>query len=113
MAEGPKFTHITVSADDDDDFVIQAGAVSPAPAPEPAPEPIVEPAPAPAPAPESEPQAPAAPAPAPAKPVRKADAYQETTLDDLKGEKMSTTQKVVLIAAALGLLAFIAWYFVM
>ena len=42
----------------------------------------------------------------------KADAasFRETTLDDLEATKMSTTQKVIIVVAVLGIVAFAAWY---
>ena len=36
--------------------------------------------------------------------------YHETTLDDLEATKMSTTQKVIIVVAVLGIVAFAAWY---
>lgn len=105
MAEAQRFSHIKVS-DAEDDIVIQAGAVppcEPAPAaaePEPEPAPIAEPAPASAPAPAKE------PAPRP----KRADAYRETTLEDLESSKMGTAQKAVIVLAVLGVIAFVVWY---
>lgn len=118
MANTKGFSHITVSADDDDDVVIQAGIADGA-SEEPAEE-VGEDfaetaaeadAPAEGEAPESEPD----PEPAAAEPeeVRRAaagDGYRETTLDDIEGAKMSTTQKVVIVVALLGIAAFVAWY---
>ena len=97
MAEAQRFSHIKVS-DADDDIVIQAGAA-------PAPEPAVPAAPEPDPAP-------AAPvSPAPARPAAKrADAYRETTLEDLESSKMGTAQKAVIVLAVIGVIAFAVWY---
>lgn len=39
-----------------------------------------------------------------------AASYHETTLDDLEATKMSTTQKVIIVVAVLGIVAFAAWY---
>ncbi len=89
MTDATGFTHITVSTDDDDDVVIQAGiADDPAEAPA-----VPEPAPTPAPAP------------------RPDDGYRETTLEDIQSAPMSSTQKVVIVVALLGIIAFAAWYF--
>lgn len=121
MANPQEFSHITVTADDDDDVVIQAGAVDAAGdaeaevdktvvedadgAPEAFAEGVVES--------DSAPDAPeAADAEAhPASQARANDAgYHETTLDDLESTKMSTTQKVIIVLAVLGVIAFAAWY---
>lgn len=131
MADTTGFTHITVSTDDDD-VVIQAGiadapAAPDAPvAPDAPPEsdegsPVVggEPAsaavdgPAEADAPEmAAGDAPASAGGAPATPAaaRPDDGYRETTLQDIEDAKMSSTQKVVIIAALLGIIAFVVWY---
>lgn len=114
MAESTGFTHITVTPDEDDDIVIQAGIVADEPL---ADEPIeeapdeeaafeevaCEEAPEPAEGPAEEP----APAPRAARPD---DGYRETTLEDLQAVKMSTTQKAVIAVAVLGIVAFIVWY---
>lgn len=105
MAEAQRFSHIKVS-DAEDDIVIQAGAVPPcepaptAAEPEPEPAPVAEPAPSSAPAPAEE------PAPRP----KHADAYRETTLEDLESTKMGTAQKAVIVLAVLGVIAFVVWY---
>ena len=39
------------------------------------------------------------------------DGYHETTLEDLKGEKMSLTQRVVIIAAIICIIGAIVYYF--
>ena len=117
MANSKEFSHITVTADDDDDVVIQAGAVE-----EPAAEELVDEATAedvgdavegvaeedPA-LPE---QGAEVPPTADAKAQGKAGdaSYHETTLEDLESAKMSTTQKVIIVVAVLGVIAFAAWY---
>lgn len=121
MANPQEFSHITVTADEDD-VVIQAGAVEEA---------VVEEAPAaevddareedPESAPEDVSSAsgrnaevPASSATTPTAPTarEKADAasFRETTLDDLESTRMSTTQKAIIIVAVLGVIAFAAWY---
>lgn len=123
MANEHGFSHITVSADDDDDIVIQAGAVEApgavqveevdeaetvAVAPEPEepaepaePEPVSELEP---PAELEEPARRAAPAAPPA------DGYRETTLEDIESSKMTTAQKAVIVVALLGIAAFVLWF---
>lgn len=126
MTQETRFSRIAVTADDDDDFVIEAGASQPfaqAPA-----EPVAEPDPVPAvepyPAPVADPQPAASPAPAPApvaehidapKPApassrNSADAY-ETTLEDLDSVSMSGVQKAVIAIAVLAVVAFVAFQF--
>lgn len=39
-----------------------------------------------------------------------ASSYRETTLEDLKAAKMSATQKVIIVVAVLGVVAFAVWY---
>ncbi|WP_296010266.1 SURF2 Surfeit locus protein 2 [uncultured Adlercreutzia sp.] len=95
MADPQGFSHITVTAADDDDIVIQAGIVEPA-EPELELEPELEPEQEPEPEPEPE----AAPS----------DGYHETTLADLESVKMSRAQKAVIVVALLGIIAFVAWY---
>lgn len=138
MATEAKFTHISVSADDDDDFVIQAGA-SPSAAREggKAPKPVwtdvapeaaksVEAACA---ASASEPalaadadaaaagesamppeSVPSASAAKPASAKKAKAGYQATTLEDLEGQKMSAMQKGVIAAAVVAIIAFVVWY---
>ena len=127
MANDTKFTHISVTVDDDDDFVIEAGAPAAAPvelepaefagvaaasaasAAEPAAAPAavaavsaVEPAIAPA--------APVVASAAPAAAQKPASqGYRETTLDDLEGEKMSGMQKGVIAAAFVAIIVFIVY----
>ena len=121
MANPQEFSHITVTADEDD-VVIQAGAVE---------ETVVEEAPAAevddareedlesAPEDVSSASAHNAEVPAssettPTAPTarEKADAasFRETTLDDLESTRMSTTQKAIIVVAVLGVIAFTAWY---
>ena len=127
MANPQEFSHITVTADEDD-VVIQAGAVE---------ETVVEEAPAAevddareedlesagadassasahnAEVPASS-EAASASATTPTAPTarEKADAasFRETTLDDLESTRMSTTQKAIIVVAVLGVIAFAAWY---
>ncbi|MEY8460839.1 SURF2 Surfeit locus protein 2 [Eggerthellaceae bacterium 24-137] len=116
MADTTGFSHITVSTDDDDDVVIQAGIADstfeeltdaelgdgPADAGNPGGEEAVA---------ESEP--PIADEPPTAEEPRRFaadDGYRETTLDDIEGSPMSTTQKAVIVVALLGIIAFAAWY---
>ena len=119
MTDATGFTHITVSTDDDDDVVIQAGiADDPAEAPA-VPEPAgpAEGAEAEVPAAVAEvavaesAAAEAAEAPAPAPAPRLDDGYRETTLEDIQSAPMSSTQKVVIVVALLGIIAFAAWDF--
>lgn len=121
MANPQEFSHITVTADEDD-VVIQAGAVE---------ETVVEEAPAAEvddareedleSAPEDVSSAsgcnaevPASSETTPTAPTarEKADAasFRETTLDDLESTRMSTTQKAIIVVAVLGVIAFTAWY---
>ena len=124
MANPQEFSHITVTADEDD-VVIQAGAVEEA---------VVEEAPAaevddareedPESAPEDVSSASGRNAEVPASSEtastsattptarEKADAasFRETTLDDLESTRMSTTQKAIIVVAVLGVIAFAAWY---
>ena len=124
MADDKKYSFITVSADDDDDVVIQAGIPAAAtvvepelePEPVPEPEPAEDFAPEPEPAPAAEPLVESAPAPAPAVAAapsagaKQKSGYRETTLEDLDSAPMGTTQKVIIVAAVLGVLAFVAYY---
>lgn len=103
MATGePKFSHITVTPDDEDDVVIQAGA-RPARSVAQVPVPVDEEA-SPTEAPEEQPVEDA--------PSKRAEdkGYQETTLEDLKAAPMPLVQKIVLAAAAVGVIAIVAWY---
>lgn len=102
MAAGePKFSHITVTPDEDDDVVIQAGArparpVAPTPRPDPVP---------------AAPSADEASAPEPVEATPSEDeGYRETTLDDLKAVPMPVAQKIVLALGVVGVIAVVAWY---
>lgn len=111
MAAGePKFSHITVTPDEDDDVVIQAGArparpVAPTPRPDPVPA-----------APSADEAAvglvvdeASAPEPVEATPSED-EGYRETTLDDLKAAPMPVAQKIVLALGVVGVIAVVAWY---
>lgn len=125
MANPQEFSHITVTADEDD-VVIQAGAVEEtvveeAPAAEvddareedleSAPEDVSSASGCNAEVPASSEAASASSATTPTA-REKADAasFRETTLDDLESTRMSTTQKVIIVVAVLGVVAFAAWY---
>lgn len=127
MANPQEFSHITVTADEDD-VVIQAGAVEEtvveeAPAAEvddareedleSAPEDVSSASGRNAEVPASS-EAASASATTPTAPTarEKADAasFRETTLDDLESTRMSTTQKAIIVVAVLGVIAFAAWY---
>ena len=127
MANPQEFSHFTVTADEDD-VVIQAGAVEEAvveeaPAaevddareedPESAPEDVSSASGRNAEVPASS-EAVSASATTPTAPTarEKADAasFRETTLDDLESTRMSTTQKAIIVVAVLGVIAFAAWY---
>lgn len=115
-----KFSHISVSAGDDDDVVIVAGATHAAtpsrqgvPDASPKPEPAFEPAR------EGEGELgdarqvsasrkPEAQAAAKGSPAR--DRYEETTLDDLQSTKMSSMQKAIIVVAVIGVIAFAVYY---
>lgn len=131
MADTTGFTHITVSTDDDD-VVIQAG-IADAPEASGVPaepdedltaageetveeevvddpgEPVAPAAVADDGSAEAEGSAEADGSPA-AVAARPDDGYHETTLQDLQDAKMSSTQKVVIVVALLGIIAFVAWY---
>lgn len=121
MANPQEFSHITVTADEDD-VVIQAGAVEEA---------VVEEAPAAevddareedlesagadaSSASAHNAEVPASSATAPTAPTARekddAASFRETTLDDLESTRMSTTQKAIIVVAVLGVIAFAAWY---
>ncbi len=68
-------------------------------------------APEPEPEPADEPDSTAAAEPeTPRKRPARDDGYRETTLSDIEGLKMSTTQKAVIVVALVGIAAFVAWY---
>lgn len=129
--DAQKFSHISVASDDEDDVVIEAGAPRSRsygegePAAQPSGDeaaasevpieaaeaaggegPSESPSRASTPAPER-----AAKADKPAKasaPARKG--YEETTLEDLEGTKMSGMQKGIIAVALIGIVAFIVYY---
>ncbi|MBQ9043703.1 MAG: SURF2 Surfeit locus protein 2 [Eggerthellaceae bacterium] len=117
MAQGEGFKHITVTAADEDDVVIVAGAtqeddseseesvgarfIAPVPEPEPEPAPAEEPKQQPKPKPAAK---------SAAKPARKDD-YRETTLEDLEGKPMPFAQKVTIIAAIVCIIGAVIYYF--
>lgn len=100
-----KFSHITVTSDDEDDVVIHAGAPV-----QPTPQTSVEHTPIPV---EEKPPVPAAPPQEPAQPTgkkaRRSDDYRPTTADDLASAPMSTTQKVVIAVAVVLFIAVVVW----
>ncbi|MDO4182234.1 MAG: hypothetical protein Q4E12_01300 [Coriobacteriia bacterium] len=111
----PAFSHIVIGEEDEDQVIVAGCVPDQPPAEEPADQ--GQPAPA-APAaptevdsqPEPAPAAPAASQPAAASQTpapQKKDAYQETTLDDLKGQPMSGLQKGILVFLVLCILAFV------
>lgn len=131
MADDLKFTHISVTSDEDEDVVIQAGAPSAAPATSgvssPAVKQVTEPQAAVTPEARatpvtempvaSKPASAAAPQPAPkpasaaaSKTAKKKDGYHETTLEDIESVKMSGTQKAVIAVAVLAIIAFVVYY---
>lgn len=127
-----KFSHISVASDDEDDVVIEAGAPRSRSYGEG--ESVSQPARDEAPARAAAIEATAAdggegsskppsraftPAPERAakadKPARKTSAparkgYEETTLEDLEGTKMSGMQKGIIAVALIGIVAFIVYY---
>lgn len=115
MANEREFSHITVSADEDDDIVIQAGIVE-TPADEPEAASPADEAPEPAKVEESVeasvveniPTAKEAPATGP----QVDDGYRETTLEDIESSKMTSVQKAVIVVALLGIVAFAVWFLV-
>lgn len=110
MASGePKFSHITVTADDEDDVVIEAGARPATPvAPREEPSAAVQ---AEAPVARRKPE-PVAADEAPEK-RSKDDDYRETTIDDLKSTPMPLAQKIVLAVAAVAVVGIVVYYFFM
>mgnify|MGYP007077599254 FL=1 len=104
MAEVSGFKHISVSADSDDDVVIWAGTDAEGASLE-VPDSVQfnqasQPAQAPAPVERT------------AQPVAKDLGYRETTLDDLKSEPMSKTQKIIIACAIAAVAAAVVYYFV-
>lgn len=114
MADKLGFSHITVTADEDEDIVIQAGVVDEPSAKEPS---VSAPAPEAAPAADGGAEAAegdtaevAPEPPARSRPAAPDDGYRETTLEDIESAKMSGTQKAVILVAMLGIAAFVLWY---
>lgn len=128
--DAQKFSHISVASDDEDDVVIEAGAPrfrsygEGEPAAQPAGDEATSAANKTAAAdggegPSESPSRASAPAPERAakadKPARKTSAparkgYEETTLEDLEGTKMSGMQKGIIAVALIGIVAFIVYY---
>lgn len=104
MAEVSGFKHISVSTDSDDDVVIWAGTDAEGASLE-VPDSVQfnqasQPAQVPAPVERT------------AQPAAKDRGYRETTLDDLKSEPMSKTQKIIIACAIAAVAAAVAYYFV-
>lgn len=129
--DAQKFSHISVASDDEDDVVIEAGTPrfrsygEGEPAAQPAGDEATSAAATEAAAagggegPSESPSRASTPAPERAakadKPARKASAparkgYEETTLEDLEGAKMSGMQKGIIAVALIGIVAFIVYY---
>ena len=128
--DAQKFSHISVASDDEDDVVIEAGTPrfrsygEGEPAAQPAGDEATSAANKTAAADGGEgssesPSRASTPAPERAakadKPARKASAparkgYEETTLADLEGTKMSGMQKGIIAVALIGIAAFIVYY---
>lgn len=124
MPEEKKFSLISVNAGDDDDIVIQAGA-APTASSRVASEPVnsaADRAAEPATAREQAAPVEEPPSAAPSESAGRAedvagtddaDGYKPTTLDDLKRSSMSTTQRVIIVIAALAIIAFVVRYVMM
>lgn len=128
--DAQKFSHISVASDDEDDVVIEAGTPrfrsygEGEPAAQPAGDEATSAANKTAAAdggegPSESPSRASTPAPERAakadKPARKTSAparkgYEETTLEDLEGTKMSGMQKGIIAVALIGIVAFIVYY---
>ena len=128
--DAQKFSHISVASNDEDDVVIEAGAPrfrsygEGESASQPAGDEATSAANKTAAAdggegPSESPSRASTPAPERAakadKPARKASAparkgYEETTLEDLEGTKMSGMQKGIIAVALIGIVAFIVYY---
>ena len=128
--DAQKFSHISVASDDEDDVVIEAGAPRSRsygegePAAQPAGDEATSAANKTAAAgggegPSESPSRASTPAPERAvkadKPARRTSAparkgYEETTLEDLEGTKMSGMQKGIIAVALIGIAAFIVYY---
>lgn len=128
--DAQKFSHISVASDDEDDVVIEAGTPrfrsygEGEPAAQPAGDEATSAANKTAAAgggegPSESPSRASTPAPERAvkadKPARRTSAparkgYEETTLEDLEGTKMSGMQKGIIAVALIGIAAFIVYY---
>ena len=122
MAEVSGFKHISVSADSDDDVVIWAGTDAEGASLE-VPDSVqiqnagVEGASLEVPDSvqfnqASQPAQAPAPVERTAQPAAKDLGYRETTLDDLKSEPMSKTQKIIIACAIAAVAAAVVYYFV-
>ena len=116
-SDDSKFSHITVHADDDGEFVIQAGIPAHAPAESAEPESVASTVA------ESEPGGASADAPAVEQEIvpdeaagqgerKKAGSkeYRETTADDLEAAPMSGMQKAIIAVALLCVFGSVAYY---
>ena len=120
MAEVSSFKHISVSTDSEDDVVIWAGAGAGAEgASSEAPDSAQTNQGASLEVPDSvqfnqasQPAQAPAPVERTAQPVAKDLGYRETTLDDLKSEPMSKTQKIIIACAIAAVAAAVVYYFV-
>lgn len=112
MPEDSKYTHISVSTDDDDDFVIQAGEAIESDVLSHAGDGLrhVDGDSASA---AVEPSAEEGDASSPAFATEEALSYRATTIEDLEGSKMSSMQKGVIAAAVVLIVAFVVWYIVL
>lgn len=113
-SDDTKFSHITVHADDDDEFVIQAGIRAHAPV-EPAAESdgaVSEPGEgAPVDASFDDREGASGEEPAPSAPAKARDEeYRQTTVDDLKAAPMSGMQKAIIAIALLCVFGSVAYY---
>lgn len=121
VSESKGFSRISVSPEEEDDLVIQAGSYggvadgrASAPGAEPEPEPETEPEAEPEPEPEAEPgpeaERASAREPQPAPRRAAGEARPVNTLEDLQGTKMSAVQKVVVAAAVVAVIGFAVYY---
>ena len=112
MADDKTFSHITISADDEDDFVIQAGAraVRPASATRPTAEKVPPERSSARDKPAQGRAATGSSSEVEESATADKDTYQETTLEDLKGTSMPAMQKVILVVALLLVVGFVAYY---
>ena len=122
MAEVSGFKHISVSADSDDDVVIRAGTGAEGASLEVPASVRIQNASAEGASlevPDSvqfnqafQPAQASAPVERTAQPAAKDLGYRETTLDDLKSEPMSKTQKIIIACAIAAVAAAVVYYFV-